>query len=420
MQGKIISRIIILGTIALIGMLIVQSIWLSRSLDSRKRQFTQNVQAALRATSEAIISSNEANSKQMHPVEQLSSNYFVVMINGAIQPETLKTLLIRELTLRNVNLDFEFSIYDCSNEKLVFGNYISNEAKQKLGTEFPEINKDDYYFSVLFPSISFQLIQEMQIWVISIIILLIIVIIFSYTVYALFKQKRLSEIQKDFINNMTHEFKTPLTAISVCAEVISDKNILNDQERLWQYTSIIHKEAERLAGHVQKLLQASKIEQKVVQLNISEVEVSSLINECIEQLKPVFEKAGGRVTFTENLKGLKLRTDAFHLGNMIYNLLDNAIKYGGDPALIEINSATNGNEVQISISDNGGGILKKQQQNIFERFFRVTSGDIHDVKGFGLGLFYVKQMSKVLKGDVFIQKSDESGSIFILKLANYE
>lgn len=239
MEARVISKIIILGTVALVGMLVVQGIWLAKSLDSRKRQFTQNVQSALQASATAIINYNQGDATTLQPIEQLSSNYFVVLINDAVQPDLLKSVLLSEFNKRNIKETFEFSIYDCSTEKIVFGGFISQDEQSVIASRFQNIAKDDYYFSVLFPNISFQLINEMSIWLSSSFILLLIVSIFTYTVFALFKQKKLADFQRDFINNMTHEFKTPLAAIGASSEMMMTENM--EQTRLKQHVAIIHK-----------------------------------------------------------------------------------------------------------------------------------------------------------------------------------
>lgn len=408
------TRVIILGALALIGMLVVQAIWLSRSLDSQKRQFAHTTQTALRATALSIIKYNGGDTNQLQPVERLSSNYFVVPMNEPIQPSLLKSLLKREFELRNIQQDFEFSIYDCSNEKIVFGSQIQNEKVSAEVMNFPTINKDEYYFSVLFPGISFQLIQEMNIWLISVVILLIIVSVFAFTVIAFFKQKRLTDFQRDFINNMTHEFKTPLSTISICTEVLSQRNIIEEPSRLQQYTGFIKKETERMTTQVQKLLQVSKLENHELELEFSEVDISALVHETASFFYPKVENLNGTLTI-EAAHDIKLYTDAFHLSNALHNLLDNALKYIGETTPeIKVKVEEQAKHISISVVDNGLGISISQQKLIFNRFYRVPTGDRHDVKGFGLGLHYVMFIMEKLGGRVSVESKIGKGSTFRL------
>jgi len=416
MQGKAISKIIILGTIALIGMLLVQGIWLAKSLDSRKSQFTQNVQSALRASTNAIIKYNGANTSMQQPIEQLSSNYFVVPINDTLQPSLLKSVLLSEFKLRNIDQAFEFSIYDCSSENIVFGSYISQKDEASINAEFPEILKDDYYFSVLFPNISFQLINEMSLWLSSSFILLLIVSVFAYTVFALFRQKRLADFQRDFINNMTHEFKTPLAAIGASSEMMMANNMQAGRRK--QHVNIINKEATRLTKQVEQFLQLSKMEEFSPELKSESVNLSQLIVQCANHFDWALKEKGGKIEVNLPEQEIWLNTDKTHLANCLHNIIDNAIKYGGKPPLVRINLEQLNQEQLITVSDNGSGISKNDQNLIFDRFYRISTGDVHDVKGFGLGLYYVKMMSELLNGEVYLSHSDEKGTKMALKIKN--
>ncbi|MFQ3214743.1 MAG: two-component system phosphate regulon sensor histidine kinase PhoR [Marivirga sp.] len=418
MQLKSISRIVVLGVLVLIGMLVIQAIWLKDSLDSRKNQFTQNVQAALRASASAIIEYNGGDVNAIQAVEQLSSNYFVVPINDAIQPQLLKTILVNEFKLRSVEETFEFSIYDCSNEKIVFGSYITQNEAAINAKEFPEIAKDDYYFSVLFPNISFQLINQMSIWLSSSVILVLIVIIYSYTLVLLLKQKSLSEFQRDFINNMTHEFKTPLASISASSEMIISEEM--KPERLKQYASIIYKEADRLTRQVEKFLNLSVMEERITELNLEQLNLTDLLEDAKNHFASTLTQKYGQLTYTINLVEPMITTDKVYISNCLFNLLDNALKYTDDAPRINVKITTiDKASIVIEISDNGFGIKVADQANLFDRFYRVSTGDLHNVKGFGLGLYYVKLMAKTLGGDVYLKKSDGLGSVFVLKVKDY-
>lgn len=418
MQRKSISRIIILGAVTLIGMLVVQAIWLKSSLDSRKSQFTQNVQSALRASASAIVIANGGDANVMKAVEQLSSNYFVVPINDVIQPQLLESILVNEFKLRNIEDSFEYSIYDCSNEKIVFGSYITQDEAISSVTEFPEIAKEDYYFSVLFPNISFHLINRMSIWLSSSVILVLIVIIYTYTLMMLFRQKKMADFQRDFINNMTHEFKTPLASISASSEIIISESM--EPHRLKQYAGIIHKEAERLSKQVEKFLNLSKMEDELPSLKLAPLNLVALMEETRIHFENDIKVLNASFSFHSSVDNPVITNDKVYVSNCLFNLVDNALKYGGKPARVELRlQEVDKGSMLLEVIDNGNGIDSAVQQYLFDRFYRVPTGDVHTVKGFGLGLYYVKLMSKILGGDIFLKKSNKQGSIFVLKLIDH-
>ena len=418
MQVRSIKKLIVLGVITLIGMLAVQAVWLKSSLDSRQSQFSQNVQSALRASATTIIESNGGDASSLQPVEQLSSNYFVIPINDVIQPMVLKSILLSEFQLRGIDESFEFSIYDCSNEKLIFGNYVHKDEPIDGRADYPEIAKEDYYFSVLFPNISFQLISEMSLWVSSSLILLVIVVIYSFTLMMLLKQKLLADIQKDFINNMTHEFKTPLASISASSEMILKHDLTPQRQE--QYAQIIHKEAQRLTGQVEKFLDVSKLEEASLSINLSQFDLVELVEEALEHFNKEITAGANRLKVNNQLNDSIICSDRLYLSNCFFNLIDNAIKYGGKPLAVEvIIYQDQHNYFCIEVVDNGIGIPSKAQEDVFKRFYRVSTGDVHNVKGFGLGLHYAKSISEALGGDIILKSSSSRGSTFVLKCYNH-
>jgi two-component system phosphate regulon sensor histidine kinase PhoR len=279
---------------------------------------------------------------------------------------------------------------------------------------FPDLNIHNYYFGVHFPDKRYLLLGDLNNWFVSSAILLVVMAFFVYSLMLIFKQKRLSEIQNDFINNMTHEFKTPISTISISSEVLMKPEIINTPERLLSYAAIIRKEAARLKKNVDTVLQTANIAQKIDKLNFEQVEVHELIEDLSNNCEPLFKEKNGELIINLSAKNTLIRADRLHFTNVIHNLIDNGMKYSERPPMITITTKNVGNDLTVSIKDNGIGIAERDQKQVFNKFFRVHTGDVHDVKGFGLGLYYVKEMVEGHKGRIELKSKIGEGSEFKL------
>jgi two-component system phosphate regulon sensor histidine kinase PhoR len=260
------------------------------------------------------------------------------------------------------------------------------------------------------------MIGEMKIWIFSTVVLLLVIIFFAYALFIILKQKRLSEVQKDFINNMTHEFKTPIATISIAAEVLKNPKIAEQPERLKKYANIILDETSRLKTQVESVLQIAVLSNKEVKLRQEEVDMHQIVEKAMNSIKPVLDMKKGHIAYENTATQGIVCGDVLHLTNIVYNLLDNAAKYCEKIPEIKISIFNKENNIIILVKDNGIGIAKKNQKHIFDRFYRVSTGNIHDVKGFGLGLNYVKLMIKAHKGTIHVTSEIGEGSIFTISL----
>ena len=237
--------------------------------------------------SDQMLEYNNLPIPRINPVEQLSSNYYVVMFNNVMDAELLETLLINEFTKRDLDLDFEYGIYDCMNEEMVYGNYVDidekNSRRSARKSELPVWEDNDYYFGVLFPTKDNTLLGQMGIWIFSSIVLLVVILFFAYALYIIFKQRKLSETQKQFINNMTHEFRTPISTILLSSDVLKDPNIVSNPKRLGNYARIIKEESNRLLHQVENILQSTIIEEKKATLELETCDAHQLIIEVVEK-----------------------------------------------------------------------------------------------------------------------------------------
>jgi two-component system phosphate regulon sensor histidine kinase PhoR len=339
----------------------------------------------------------------------------VVLVNGPIDNNLLEFLLLTEFEKRHITADFEYGVYDCINQCMKGGHYVSPKKTSSMVnfTELPTWKNDGYYFGVQFPMIEATLISQMGIWGFSSIVLLIVIFFFVYTLFVILKQRRLSEIQKDFINNMTHEFKTPLSTIAISTSVLKDPSIVHSPERLLNYATIIETESQRLKQQVERVLQMARLEKEDIGLTLEAQDLNELIQEAVTN-NSLASKAS--IELHLEARHATIMADKLHLLNVIFNLIDNAIKYTTNTPIVHIRTSNTNGSILLEIEDNGIGIKPEDQKKIFHRFYRVPTGNLHDVKGFGLGLNYVKLMVKAHKGNITVTSKPGNGSSFSIVL----
>ncbi len=418
MKRNQIRFIVILGSFAIIGIVVIQIYWMQKAWDIKEKQFNQTIFIGLKNVAEKLSIYNQTDLPNENPVNQLSSNYFVVNTNSVIDANVLDHYLHIEFSKLNIDTDYEYAIYDCHNDQMVYGNYVSVGGKErdiKMTTNMPKYSDYIYYFGVRFPSKTNSLTGDMSLWIIFSTILLVSLIFFAYAIFIILRQKRLSELQKDFINNMTHEFKTPISSINISADVISNPEILKDPDRLVKYGSIIKQENSRLNKQVEKVLQIARIEKSGFELKNEPVVLHEIIYEVVKNCK------------TNNEKGLTIKThldenvgaiiaDRLHITNIFHNLIDNAIKYSLGNPKIEISTRLVNKMIVVSVKDKGPGISKEYTKKVFQKFFRVPTGNLHDVKGFGLGLYYVKNICQAHHWKIILESEINKGSTFVIEI----
>src|SRR5688572_23377078 len=418
MTSSSIRFFVILGTLCIVGITITQLYWVRRAFDLKEAEFERTVSAALFTVANQIFDINNTPSPAMNPVKQVSTNYFIVMVNGEVDAPLLEFLLRSEFEKRNIKVDFEYGVYDCSSEKMRYGDYVPLQtSKEKITSKkLPAWNHYAYYFGVQFPNREAHLINQMGIWSFSSVVLLMVILFFGYTLFVILKQKRLSEIQKDFINNMTHEFKTPISTIAVSTEVLKDPNIVHQPERLLNYTTIIEKENTRLKQQVERVLQMARLDKEDVGLKKELVDVHQVIQDALKNTSGALHEKQGSISCDLNARQFSIEADRLHLTNVLYNLIDNAIKYAQVAPHIVIRTSDSQKSICIEIEDNGIGIHPDNQKRVFQKFYRVPTGNVHDVKGFGIGLNYVKTIVEAHKGNIKLESELGKGSVFRISL----
>lgn len=417
MTGNLIRRLIILGGLVIMCIIFTQSYWLLKTWDIKDQEFDQTAQKMLLTVSQRIAKSSSFELPKKDFIERKASNLYVVNINSEINFDVLEDYLYQEMKNYSLETDFDYSVYDCTSKELIFGNYCSLDNEDNIvenTLNIPAIKGLDYYFVVRFPSKESFLLANMRMTVLFSLIAILSVFFFLYTIWIVMRQKRLSELQKDFINNMTHEFKTPISSIKIAADVLSKTESIKDNPRLTRYASIITEQNQRLNNQVEKVLNIARLEKDNFELKKEKFNVHSALSEIIKNESVRIDE--GRIIEEFSPKKIDIEADPLHFTNVISNIIDNAIKYSSKNPQIKIKTEVRNNLNVISISDNGIGIEKDKLKNIFDKFYRVSTGDVHNVKGFGLGLFYVKNICTAHGWIVDVQSELNSGTTFVIKI----
>ncbi|MDH5400071.1 MAG: HAMP domain-containing histidine kinase [Cyclobacteriaceae bacterium] len=417
MKRNTFRLVIVLASLCTVGISIMQVYWFRRAFDLEEDQFNREVTASLHNVANRFFEINKAAIPAGNPIKQISTSYYAVMVNNEIDANLLEFLLIDEFEKRNLQLDFEYGIYDCTNDEMVYGNYVSlTNQREEPSAELPKWENQSYYFGVNFPNRNADLISRMDIWLFSSGVLVMVILFFTYTLFVISRQKRLSEIQKDFINNMTHEFKTPISTITVSAGVLKNPLIVKQPERLLNYATIIDNEAKRMRNQVERVLQIAALDNTDIDLKREDIHIHEIIEHVVQTLEASNGDRDIKMTMSFTAERDLVFADRLHLTNVFYNLLDNAIKYSKEPAEITLKTWCIGGILHMAVEDKGIGISQEHIRRIFSRFFRVPTGNLHDVKGFGLGLSYVRLIINALGGEVKAQSTPGEGSTFHVTL----
>ena len=331
----------------------------------------------------------------------------------------LQKELKKELKLYDVDTPFEFGIYENGLATKVKSSDFRFDKNTTFGIPFltNSEGKSDYQLLVSFPEKKKFLFSELiGITTLSIIFTLIIIIAYSSALNQLIKQRQISEIKTDFINNMTHEFKTPIATINLALDAIKSPKVIGDKEKTTRYLQMIRDENKRMHAQVENVLRISKLEKRELEINKESADINEIVEEAIEHVNLIIEDREGTVTTHFEAKRTTVLLNDVHFTNVIVNVLDNAIKYSPEKPMIDIYTENVKDFVIIKIKDHGQGMSKVAQKRIFEKFYREHTGDIHNVKGHGLGLAYVKRIIEDHNGQIAVESEKGKGSTFIIKL----
>ena len=420
---KIFPLIVVLISLSVIGILFIQMSWINNAIALKHDEFERGVENSLNKTRELLHDrfifkmGQSVGFMTEETKENALRNNFSVLNN--FTTEEIKEIIDKALAQNNVKYKYEFSITN------IFGNiifqsegYQVTESKNKF---FIDLSPKDAVSSqetltLFIKENKNQVIGEMW-WMIlaSIIFTCIIILAFAVTVRTLFNQKKISEIKSDFINNMTHELKTPLATISLAIDALTNEKVIHDTDKIKLYSAMIKEENKRMNKQVEKILQAARLEKEELKLNLQDIDARQVITKVTDNMALQIQEKNGALKLRLNAANHLIEADEVHFANIIFNLLDNAMKYSTNAPYIEVETLnTHTGALAIKIKDNGIGMDKETQSRIFERFFRAHTGNLHNVKGFGLGLSYVKAIVEAHDGKIKVESAPGKGSTFTI------
>ena len=410
------NTIILLGLIAIISILVAQLLWTKEAFTLEQKKLSQKANIALLEVARKLYDGKDHEPSCQNPVRKISNDYYIVNIENAFEPDILEFYLRSEFKKMHITTDFEYAVYNCQSDEMVYGKYISSseKGKEKKAVSFPKHKDLVYYFAVRFPNETTYLFSSMRFWFILSIALILILLIYVYSIFTLLQQKKYSELQRDFINNMTHEFKTPLSSILIASKYLIEQNPIKEDKKLHTYTDIIINQSNKLNNHIEKILNISKADYVPLELKKEKILIVPIIEETIENIQLKYPEASIKIDSTS--AEYYIETDVFHFSNLVYNLLDNAVKYCSEQPQITIRINLENQVLKLSFIDNGIGISPKNIPFIFDKFYRAQNEKSNEVNGFGLGLYYVKEICNLQNWKIKAENNLEKGITITLSI----
>lgn len=334
------------------------------------------------------------------------------------------TYLRMELANNGLDLPFEFAVVNRQGAAVYHSaGYMPEQVGNDnmfVQTLFPNDTRNlMYYLKVYFPTKRDYIMSSLNYIIPAFIMTFVLLVVFVITIYLIFRQKKLTDMKNDFINNMTHEFKTPISTISLAAQMLNDSSVRKSSNMLEHISNVINDETKRLRFQVEKVLQMSMFERQKATLKLQDVDANTIVENIIHTFKIKVEKYGGHIEAVLKAEQSIIHVDEMHFTNVIFNLLDNAVKYRREDESLKLSVTTrdvSGGRLEVTVADNGIGIRREDLKKIFEKFYRVPTGNLHDVKGFGLGLAYVNKMVRELGGQITVESEIGQGTRFIITL----
>ncbi|RZJ31165.1 MAG: HAMP domain-containing histidine kinase [Flavobacterium sp.] len=385
------NSIIALGLVAIIGILVAQLLWTKEAFNIEERKFSQTTHIALLEVVKKLYEGTNHELPSENPIVKVANDYYIVNVANDFEPEILEYYLKTEFKKRNITTDFEYAMYNCSSDEMVYGNYVSltDNEKGKKTVHFPKHKNLVYYFAIRFPNERTYLFSSLKFWFVLSLALIVILLVYAYSIFTILQQKKFSELQRDFINNMTHEFKTPLSSILLASNYLMKQPAISSDEKLHKYTGIIINQSNKLNGHIGKILNVAKSDGAPLELNRENIDPVEVVRNVADNMKLKHETLSVEVIADRDYS---ITADEFHFTNIIYNLIDNAIKYCEHKPEINVRFSESNHQLKIAFKDNGVGVSDNNLPLIFDKFVRVPNSKSNEINGFGLGLYYVKKI----------------------------
>lgn len=412
------NSIILLGLFAIIGILVAQLLWTKQAFTLEEKKFSQKVHIALLEVAKKLYQGTNHELPSENPVKKVSNDYYIVNIDNDFQPDILEFYLKTEFEKINLTTDFEYAMYNCQSDEMVYGNYISfsDKIQKQSSVYFPKHKNLVYYFAIRFPNETNYLFSSLRFWFILSLALIIILLVYVYSIFTILEQKKYSELQRDFINNMTHEFKTPLSSILLASNFLIKQNQIKSDEKLEKYTEIIINQSNKLNQHIEKILSIAKSDNSPLLLDKKTVLVIPILEEVIENIKLKYPSVAIIIKNRMPNQLMSIEADEFHFTNIVYNLIDNSIKYCEIIPEITIQISEDNQVIILEFIDNGIGISKNNIPFIFDKFYRTPSVKSNEINGFGLGLYYVKKICSLHKWKISAKNNLQTGITITLSI----
>ena len=434
---RIFPIITVLILLSLLGIIFFQILWIKGSLETEEQKFNDHVSVATTQAAEDLMEQKGnlvplmKKNNSFFPSEKLQLEIFKPTIVKRYSKDEIKGIIRAAFDKKGLKkVPFEFAIIPTTlmGEEVQSENFFrlySDSANNKMhviqlespGGSLSEGISPQELLMITVPHAKSFIWNSMTWFIIgAILFTVIIVAAFFLTVRALLKQKKLSEIKSDFINNMTHEFKTPLATISLAVDALKNEKVIGNREKMDYFTGIIKEENKRMNKQVETILQAALLDKQEVELNLKMMHAHDLITSALNNIHLHVEEKKGRLEVNMEAEKDMLMADEVHFTNLISNLLDNAVKYSQDNLVIKLTTNNTGKHFLLKIEDNGIGMSKETVSRIFEKFYRAHTGNLHNVKGFGLGLSYVKTMIDAHHGIIKAESTLGKGSTFFISM----
>jgi two-component system, OmpR family, phosphate regulon sensor histidine kinase PhoR len=426
--------ITILITVSLLGLIFFQLLWINSVKEYKEQQLKDNVSVAAGLAGRRLMEEKSnwllpRKSDLLITTDRLQFDLRRHSVMQRFSKDEINLIVKEELEKTGIkNIQYEFAVTDgnIATGQIASNNFIQiyNDSTNRIsytvvlqaqsGTDMESLLPEEYLVVVV--ANQGAIIFKQLLWLIigAIIFTLIIISAFYLTLRSLFTQKKLGEIKSDFINNMTHEFKTPLATISLAVDALKNDKVIGNKEKTDYFTGVIKEENKRMNKQVETILQAALLEKQEVQLNLKKLSAQDLITNALNNIALPIEEQGGKLDVHFEATNDMIMADDVHFTNFVNNLLDNALKYSKENPVIKLTTTNAGNMIRIKIEDNGIGMNKETLSRIFEKFYRAHTGNVHNVKGFGLGLSYVKTMVEAHKGTIKAESVLGKGSIFTI------
>ena len=424
MRSATLKWMLLLLTVLVGIILVVQLYWINQVYYYEQKEFNTNVIKSIRGVCEDMDIDDNPGTQLQKLIERPNPNTFLIRLDTIPQKDTLINFLYSEFEDFNVFTDCRVAVYSDSAAQYLFQAYLPSAASTQVQAinhphyteiDLPLIPRDYPYIHLYFPHRQQYIIHQLNFWIVTSVLLLLVLIGFAASMFYFYRQKFLNEVQKDFVNNFTHEFKTPLAVMKLAAGVLSSPPITEQPERLKKYSAIIAQQTEHLQTQVERLLKTASTDQHELPLEKEIFIPNNIIKDVLKDMDPLVKQTNTRIEFIAEEDNKTISADESNIAMVIVNLVENSIKYSKEPHVIITTASENGH-YSISVKDNGIGIEKKYIKQLFKKFFRVPTGNVHNVKGFGLGLNFVKKVIDAHNGKIIVNSIPGIGTEFKIVL----